>query len=209
MSVAVKICGLRDELALETAIEAGADFVGFVFAPSKRRIAPEEAAMLVRRLGVAGPKAVGVFVDEDPAIVRVIADVAGLDLVQLCGSERPEEEWGRPVIRVIRPVRRAQWAAWAPWIARGARLHIDTPGSAGGTGVVGDWTVASRVARRVPILLAGGLNPENVARAIAAVQPWGVDVSGGVERDGQKDPAAIRSFIQAARAARRPEGHQR
>ncbi|GIW08465.1 MAG: N-(5'-phosphoribosyl)anthranilate isomerase [Dehalococcoidia bacterium] len=211
MSIVVKICGLRDPAALEAAIEAGADFVGFVFAPSKRRVTPEEAAALRRQIGADRPRAVGIFVDESPATVRTVADTVGLDVVQLCGVESPEEDWGRPVIRAVRPRKRVPWRSLAEWTARDARLLVDSfqPGAFGGSGEVGDWAIAARIARRWPILLAGGLRPENVEHAILAVRPWGVDVSSGVERDGQKDPAKIRAFVERARAAAQSQGETR
>ncbi|MCS6801637.1 MAG: phosphoribosylanthranilate isomerase [Chloroflexota bacterium] len=211
MSVAVKICGLRDPAAVEAAVEAGAEFIGFVFAPSPRRVAPEEAAALRRRVPRGGPQIVGVFVNEAPATVRAIADTVGLDIVQLCGAESPQAEWGRPVIRAIRPAGRIPWRALAPWVAGGARLLVDSfkPGTFGGSGELGDWGLAARIARRWPILLAGGLRPDNVAAAIAAVRPWGVDVSSGVETAGRKDPAKIRAFVDQARAAFPKEGERR
>jgi phosphoribosylanthranilate isomerase len=208
VSVVVKICGLRDPAALEAAVAAGADFVGVVFAPSPRRVTPDEAAALRRRIPDGGPRLVGVFVDEAPATVRAIADTVGLDVVQLCGAEPLETDWGRPVIRAVRPSGRVPWRLLTPWTTCGARLLVDAfqPGHYGGTGALGDWRVAARVARRWPILLAGGLRPENVAAAIATVRPWGVDVSSGVERDGRKDPATIVSFIERARAAAHAQG---
>ena len=209
MSVAVKICGLREPRGLDAAIAAGADFVGFVFAPSRRRVTPEEAAALRRRVPPRGPATVGVFVDEPPATVRAVADVVGLDFVQRCGAEPPEADWGRPVLRAIRLRRRVPWRRLETWTSRGARLLVDsfTPGAFGGSGELGNWAVAARLAQRQPILLAGGLRPENVGAAIAAVRPWGVDVSSGVETDGEKDPAKISAFIAQARATA-PKGEQ-
>jgi phosphoribosylanthranilate isomerase len=199
----IKVCGLRDAAALSAAVEAGADLVGFVFAPSRRQVTPAVAAALVRLLPADGPRAVGVFVESDPATVRAIADTVGLAFVQLCGREQAGCDWGRPVIRALRPHHRVPWRELARWAATGARLLIDSwqPGSAGGSGVVGDWRLARRIAARYPLLLAGGLTPDNVAAAIAAVAPAGVDVSSGVETAGEKEPAKIRAFIQRARAA--------
>lgn len=202
-TVLTKICGLKTESAVETAAEHGADLIGFIFAPSRRRIDPPAAAALRSRLPATGaPGVVGVFVDEDPATVHAIADTVGLDYVQLCGRETVAEfaETGRPVIRAIRPNQRLQWRAYQRIVDSGADLLVDSfqPGSAGGSGVVGDWMLGERLARRFGILLAGGLTPENVGAAIASVRPLGVDVSSGVETAGVKDTEKIRRFLVAA-----------
>lgn len=206
--IAVKICGIKDATALEAAAEGGADYVGFVFAASRRKVTPDEAAALIRRLPERGPQAVGVFVDEQPGTVKAIADFAGLDMVQLCGNETVSMAigCGRPVIRSFQPRIRVSWQRYAAFVESGFRLMIDAyqPGLFGGTGTTGNWELAAKVARRYPILLAGGLTPETVGSAIAQVRPWGVDVSSGVETAGVKDPEKICAFLQAARAATVP-----
>ncbi|MCS7003463.1 MAG: phosphoribosylanthranilate isomerase [Dehalococcoidia bacterium] len=200
---AVKICGLSTEEAIEAA--ADADYVGFVFAPSSRRVTPARAAALARRLPVSGgPRRVGLFVNEDPTTIRAIVETVGLDLVQLCGDETPSDAraLGAPVLRATRPVGEVVWDDLAEGTAIG-RLVVDAhrPGAYGGTGALADWTLASAIAARWPVMLAGGLTPDNVAAAIHIVRPWAVDTSSGVETEGHKDPTKIRAFVAAARAA--------
>jgi phosphoribosylanthranilate isomerase len=220
-----KICGLRDWAALAAAAEGGAALVGFVFAPSRRQVTPDAAAALIHCLratyGAGAPLAVGLFVNETPARMVAFADACALDLVQLCGDEAPDAELlaalGRPVIRVLRPAAGsapavlAEAAAWqaAAQAADGAQgpvvglwgsrllVGLDTPhgGQYGGTGQTGDWALAAEVARHIPLMLAGGLTPANVAAACAMVRPWLADVSSGVEADGVKSPALIRAFL--------------
>lgn len=192
MSVFVKICGITTPAALEAAVAAGADAVGFVFhGPSPRNIAPRAAAALARRLP-RGILSVAVTLRPDrTAAVRILeefipdawqSDVADLDALELPASI---ERW--PVIR---------HAGGADAVAR--RTVFDAPAS--GQGMQGDWQGAAALARRCELILAGGLGPSNVAAAIAAVRPFGVDVSSGVERaPGVKEEALIRDFIAAAR----------
>ena len=226
--VAVKICGLRESDHALAAAEAGADLVGFVFAASKRQVTPGEARTLVRALraarGAAAPLTVALFVNEAPEQVAAVVRECGLDLVQLCGDEPADPAAlvtiGCPVIRILRAaeeeadalVARWQTAATAadalagpargPW---GSRLLIGLDaqhaGLYGGSGDLADWAMAARLAARGPVMLAGGLGPANVAAAIAAVRPWAVDVSSGVETAGTKDPALIADFIRRATGA--------
>jgi len=223
--VAVKICGLREPGHALAAAEDGADLIGFVFAPSKRRVTPDEARTLVQALrgarGAAAPLMVGLFVNEAPERVATIVRECGLDLVQLCGDEPADPvalaTIGCPVIRILRPAEDeaealvARWQAAAsaadalagpapgPW---GSRLLIGLDaqhaGLYGGSGVLADWALAARLAAQGPVMLAGGLGPANVAAAIATVRPWAVDVSSGVETAGTKDPALIADFIRRA-----------
>ena len=231
-TVRAKICGLRDAAALRAATDGGAALIGFVFAPSRRQVAPETVAALIRELraayGSAAPLCAGLFVNETPAAMVRILETCALDVVQLCGDEPPSAglllALGRPVIRVLRPAAAATpeevlavAAAWhaaaaaadeqgipvaGPW---GSRLLIglDTNhgGLYGGTGQTGDWALAAALARRMPLMLAGGLTPANVATACRAVRPWLADVSSGVELAGAKDPALIAAFLAAVRAA--------
>lgn len=203
----VKICGLQDEATALAAAAAGADFLGFVFAPSRRRVTPERArsaiAAVRSRAGALAPRMVGVFVDECPLLVADVAAYCGLDYVQLCGDESPSylRRLGVPVL-LARPTRgEATLAALAPYrdLATLFLLDASTPGARGGTGRLCDWATASLVARHFPVLLAGGLTPANVADAIAAVRPAGVDVSSGVETDGRKDPDKIAAFVAQAK----------
>ncbi len=209
----VKICGitrLDDALA---AIEAGADMLGFNFyPPSPRYIEPAACASLVAALRGRGAQAVlvGVFVNTPPAEVAAILDQCSLDLAQLSGDEPPEDlaGLGERAFKAIRPRDAAHAAELAAVYARYARraapptLLADASsgtGRFGGAGQTGNWEAATLLAARGPILLAGGLRPDNVAAAVAAVQPWGVDVASGVEASpGRKDGARMRAFVRAA-----------
>ena len=211
----VKICGLRRPEHAVAAVEAGADLLGFVFAESKRRVTPAEAAVCVAaaRRAVDRPVlAVGVFVDgPDDEIARAV-DVVGLDLVQLHGRTTVSGSAGG-AWSIIRALRVEPGATTADVVERTRRegeqgmppvaWFIDGyhPAAHGGTGTRADWSVAAAIAVEAPLVLAGGLTPENVPEAIRRVRPLGVDVSSGVERAGEKDPALIRAFVRAARQA--------
>ena len=206
---AVKICGIsRAEDAL-TAAEAGADFVGMVFAASRRRIGKAEAVEIVGALagGESRPRTVGVFVNDDIIKVNRLAKVCGLDIVQLSGDEPWDycRQIERTVFRVVHVSRGTTGREILAGLEKGrdVRLVLDTGSemSYGGTGERFDWAIAAEVAREVPLILAGGLTPENVAEAVAVVKPWGVDVSSGVETDGVKDPDRIRAFVNEVRRA--------
>ncbi len=154
------------------------------------------------------PLIVGVFAGMTPEEVNNIADAAGIDLVQLSGGEDDEfvRQIERPVMRVVH-VKEGMSAEDVedrsrPGIAAGLMLDTFSKSALGGTGESFDWSVAAELARTRPFLLAGGLNPENVAAAVAQVEPWGVDVSSGVETDGSKDIEKIRAFIRAAKGVR-------
>ena len=204
----VKICGLRAIEHALVAAEAGADLIGLVFAPSKRRVEPEAAAALVaalrahevgRRLRV-----VGLFVNEPAAHINALSAQVGLDFVQLSGDEEPAlaDALALPVIKAIRLDGSAREAAWLCQPAhRPLMVDAHVPGAYGGTGQRADWERAAQLAEERPVLLAGGLTPENVADAVMEVRPWGIDVSSGVERDGVKDEGRIRAFVANARAA--------
>jgi phosphoribosylanthranilate isomerase len=193
------------------AAEAGVDFLGFLFAESRRRVSPERARTIIEAARNAGGsfRAVGLFVGATPAEVTAVHRVAGLDLVQLHGEYEAEDLKAMPVpaIVVIRaspddPLEDLLNRASAAMAAGAEMIMIDGyhPTLMGGTGLRADWNVARALAEAVPLLLAGGLDSENVASAIGHVQPFGVDVSSGVERDGTKSPERIAAFIQAARA---------
>lgn len=202
----VKICGLRTVEAGLAALDAGADFLGFVFAPSRRRLSVEEGAELIaalRALRPTGWPAVGLFVDAPLAEVQATVARCGLDYVQLCGSEDAgyARQVGRPVLRSV-PVGELPPLRWPTPADLGAwRLLFDAqvPGRHGGTGQSFRWEMVRGHAEGA--FLAGGLTPANVAEAIAVCRPWAVDVSSGVERDGAKDPELIRAFIAAAKGA--------
>jgi phosphoribosylanthranilate isomerase len=204
--IAVKICGLTSVQQAVTALEAGADLLGFIFyPPSHRYLCPARAAEIVARCRAdfAGRwRAVGVFVNVPLEEVRAVSQQVDLDLVQLAGDEAADycRQVGRPVIKVVRidqdgrPTGPTEASAWGA-----ERILLDTqrPGSFGGTGESYDWAGVRPFAAGA--LLAGGLSPANVRLAVRQAQPWGVDVSSGVERDRVKDATLIRQFLQEVR----------
>ncbi len=206
----VKICGITSAQDAQLAVEAGADALGFVFfAMSPRKISVERAAEIARAVP-KGVRRVGVFVNESPAEMARVADAVGLDLLQLHGDEPPEALAGlvRPALKAVRVGKGFAEEEALRYASRAAGLLVDTrlPGETqlpGGTGVPFDWSLVKGLAARVPFLmLAGGLDPANVAEAIRVVRPHAVDVSSGVEAlPGRKDPARVRAFVQAAREA--------
>lgn len=211
----IKVCGLREPEHAVAAATAGADLIGFIFAPARRQVTPGQARACIgaARAAVSRPVvAVGVFVDETPDRIAEVVEVAALDAVQLHGDEPPKFAAALPVpaLKAFKPkpgdaedgVASAILALLDPASGVVAAL-VDGyhPGSSGGAGVVADWDLAARLAQRAPLLLAGGLDPENVARAIRQVRPLGVDVSSGVEIHGTKDAARIAAFVAAAKRA--------
>ncbi len=245
----IKICGCMKVADAVAAAEAGADFIGIMFAAaSRRRVSPEEAALIVRAVGTplreleqdepsplqrhrgdpsAGnidtietwfahgaealdrllarkrPLVVGVFEDQDIEDVNQIADETGIDLIQFAGSEPWSDALlaNRQAIQVLRQRPGMTAADIIDYLQPAAALAFMLDPSSG-TGTNGDWDAAAAIAKRLPLWLAGGLTPENVAEAITHVRPWLVDVSSGVETDGAKDPAKITAFVQAARGVK-------
>ncbi len=210
----VKICGLtRVEDALYAA-EVGADLLGMVFYPlSPRYVTVEQARQIVRAVRDAGfrhVRIVGVTVNAPRYFLDRLLTEVGVDLLQLHGDEAPVilSEYAGKAYKALRPRSEEELDLDAPWFLDvgpkdGPRLLLDANTEAyGGSGVLANWKVAQRLARRYPILLAGGLTPENVAQAIRAVRPWGVDVSSGVEKEpGRKDPNKVREFILQAKGS--------
>lgn len=204
MTIEIKICGLTRAEDARLAWEAGADYLGVVLYAGSPRGVTADAVQAIREALPAGARVVGVFVNESPAAVGRVAAACRLAAVQIHGDELPGgfEACGVPVWRAVR----AAGGVWTPEPARwpAARYVADAaaPGLYGGSGQRTDWPAAAGLARRVPVMLAGGLTPGNVADAVRAVRPLGVDVSSGVERaPGIKDPEAVVRFIRAARAA--------
>lgn len=196
----VKICGITTLEAAKAAEEAGVDFIGFVFAPSKRRISPDAAADIAKHLSPAVKK-VGVFVNETKENIEQIAKMVGLDYIQLHGDEdaRFALELGMPVIKAF-PIEVVSDETLRAYPCE--FYVIDSPGTTyrGGSGNVFDWSRLERLnIDRRKLILAGGLNEQNVAKAISAVRPVGVDVSSGVETNGKKDVGKIKRFVQAAK----------
>ncbi len=206
----VKICGITSAEDARVAVEAGADALGFVFwQMSPRRVDLARAAAIARELPPFVLR-VGVFVDAPRDELARVADAVGLDLLQLHGEEPPDAFAGLPrrALKAVRVGRGFSVEESLRYLPAAAGLLLDTrlPGETqlpGGTGVPFDWSLVKGLAARVPFLvLAGGLGPANVADAIRAVRPQAVDVSSGVETlPGRKDPAKIKAFVAAARAA--------
>ena len=214
MAVKVKICGLTNLADAKVAIDAGADYLGFILFPkSPRYIAPAQVAALLAELTLpAHVQSVGVFVNTPVDEVQEILNQTGLHLAQLHGDEPAsalEALRGR-AFKAVRPADAAtaqQSAAFTPYPAPTApQLLLDAyhPTAYGGTGHRADWALAADVAHTTPrLLLAGGLTAENVADAIATVAPWGVDVASGVEAaPGRKDHDQVRAFVIHAKRAR-------
>ncbi len=201
----IKICGLCDVETAVFAAEQGADLLGFVFAESTRKVTPEQARGIIRELPLS-VNTVGVFVDEDSSVINETADFCGLDMVQLHGRETPEEclKISVPVIKGIKIKDKSSPEDMAGYKDCVAMFVLDTfiPGSAGGTGKAFDWNLARYGAEYGKILLAGGLTPANVSRAVRVAGPFGVDVSSGVESCGKKDLSKIEAFIASVRGKR-------
>ncbi|NJN16057.1 MAG: phosphoribosylanthranilate isomerase [Oscillochloris sp.] len=208
----VKICGIQTISHALAATTAGADLIGLVFAPSRRRVTIDIAAAIsvaVRSQPGPIPQIVGLFVNEAAPAINAVVDAVGLDVIQLSGDEPAAlaQDLARPVIAALRmdgSPREAGWLTYAATqLSTFPRLLVDAhvDGAYGGTGTLADWKRAAVLAAQTPLLLAGGLNPANVATAIAAVRPAGVDVSSGVETNGRKDETKIEAFIAAARMA--------
>ncbi len=206
----IKICGIKTIETALAATEAGADMLGFNFYPSSSRyITPEICAEIIAscKLQVASFLAVGVFVNEKPQKINKIMDICQLDLAQLAGDETLDDLTALEG-KAFKAVRPGSFQEANELLVKFARdqapaLLVDAhvKGAYGGTGETGDWSLAKHVASQVPILLAGGLNAENVTAAVGVVRPWGVDVASGVESSpGVKDPAKISAFIATARS---------
>ncbi len=210
----VKICGIRDKTHALTAAQAGADFLGLVFATSRRQVSPQKALPLVEVIRGLRSRAavVGVFVNAAAQEVNHIADYCQLDWVQLSGDETWQycQELKKAIIKVIHVSSGQKTDEILADIETGYQLLPEKElvclldsrmaGAYGGTGQVFNWQLAREVSVRFPVMIAGGLTPANVGRLIRQVQPWGVDVSTGVESNGLKDASKIRAFIKAVRS---------
>jgi phosphoribosylanthranilate isomerase len=201
----VKICGITNVEDARAAVEAGADAIGLIFAPGSPRLVEPTAAHEIASAVPAHVKKVGVFVNEAVETVNRLAREVPLDLVQLHGAETPE--FTRlvevPVIKAVRVRGAIDVEHLRAYKASAILLDTYVEGAHGGTGRTFDWDLARPVVRAgLPVLLSGGLTPENVAEAVRRVQPWGVDVSSGVEsRPGRKDHDKVRAFIANAKGA--------
>jgi len=211
----IKICGLREEAHALAAAEAGADFIGLVFARSPRQVTPAQAEKIVAALKQSGSatEVVGVFVNGPAAQVNRVAETCHLDWVQLSG----DEPWqyclaiNKPIIKALRVRKYQHPDTVRANLAIGERVlsskkHVylldsQVKGKYGGTGTAFDWSLAQSATEQFSVIIAGGITPENVAQAIKMAAPCGVDVSSGVETDGTKDINKIRALIEAARKA--------
>ena len=201
----VKMCGMKSFAAACAAQEAGADYIGFVFAKESRRyVAPDTAREICAAIG--GVEKVGVFVDTAPEEMNEIAAYCGLDYIQLHGHEPAEaaRRVNRPVIKAYRYGDDFDAAAANGYPAEIILIDSYVPGAAGGTGTVFRWEAAAREVARVtkPVLIAGGIVAENVGTAMEIFHPFGVDVSGGLEENGEKSAEKIRMFMDAVRTAK-------
>lgn len=198
----VKICGLRRPEDIDFANRLRPDAIGFVFAPgSRRRVTPEEALALKRRL-VPGIRAVGVFVGASPEAIAAVVATGAIDAVQLHGPDGDEERIAAlralvPSVRLVRALKVRGADDLAAAEASSADLVLLDAGA--GDGVPFDWRLLADHPLRRPFFLAGGLTPENVAEAIRLARPHGVDASSGVETDGFKDFQKMQTFIAEAR----------
>ena len=203
--VKIKICGIRRLEEAEAAVDGGADALGFNFWPgSPRYVSPEAARQIIGRL-TPFAAAIGVFVDEVPEMIETLASDLGLTAVQLHGNESPESCANIRCVRTIKALRVGE--GFEPqsihrYPVNLILLDAAVPGSYGGTGKTLDWKTAAECARLMPIILAGGLTADNLAEAIAVVQPCAIDVCSGVEAEpGRKDLAKLREFLVAAAKA--------
>jgi phosphoribosylanthranilate isomerase len=205
----VKVCGITCLEDAQMAVHLGADAIGFIFAPSPRRISPEKAREIV---GAIPPfvKTVGVFVDESPEVVRQIMQFCGLDLIQFHGDESPEAcgEFMPCAIKAFR----VRDGSMLPSIRhyqgkiRAMLLDAFSHERAGGTGQTFDWDIAvTAKGLNIPVILSGGLNPSNIGDAISKVKPFAVDVNSGIEeRPGKKDHLLMKELMREIEAL---EGH--
>jgi len=215
----IKICGLREVAHALVAAEAGAHYLGVICWPGSRRyVEPERIKAILNAMNTTfdyqiRPLVVGVFVNATAESITELVRICGLDLVQLSGDEGWADCDALPV-PVLKALRVPPERPAADLLAeldhelpvhrgRAGKVLIESyvAGQFGGTGQTANWGVAGEVARHHPFLLSGGLTPENVGEAVRTVRPWGVDVASGVETDGVKDAAKIRSFIAAVHAA--------
>ena len=213
----VKICGLSEIEHALVAGRAGADFIGLVFASSRRQVSAQKALQLVEAVHSQRPcpTVVGVFANAVAQEVSHIADYCRLDWVQLSGDESWQycQEIKRPIIKAVHVSASRTAEEILNEIEVGYQLCLKydliclldsrVRNAYGGTGEAFDWQLAEEVSARFPVIIAGGLTPANVGHLVSEVRPWGVDVSTGVETRGQKDALKISAFV---RAVRRAEG---
>ena len=200
----IKICGIKTLKDALAAIEAGADYLGFNFYPKSVRFIEKPAcAEITSVLKREHPqiKLVGVFVNSSVEEIKDILQTCQLDLAQLHGDETPETfaQLAPHAFRAFRGIPESN-AGYERDEAPTMLIDAAVKGVYGGSGVTADWAAAAELAKKYPLLLAGGLTPENVADAVRQVQPWGVDVASGVESaPGEKDAEKMLAFVKAVR----------
>lgn len=196
--VKVKICGITNLKDARHALDCGADALGFVFAESPRKVSVEQASAVIRALG-PWIVTVGVFVNQNAVTIKRIAKICGLNAVQLHGDERPgliKKLRPLKVIKAFRVSSRSDLPTWKAYPADAFLLDTKIEGLFGGSGKSFDWKIAADLKTDRPIILSGGLDPQNVRQAVGVTRPYAVDVSSGVERyPGKKDPAKVKRFI--------------
>jgi phosphoribosylanthranilate isomerase len=208
----IKICGIKNEVDALIAARAGADYIGMVFAESTRRVTPAQASVIISILkeNKVKAKTVGIFVNTPPLTVRRIAGECALDVLQFSGDEDLEYclAFSRPVIKAFK-IHDSESVETTLKQLEGIKgknkltimLDAAAPGKYGGTGKSFDLNLAKTIMNKYPVIIAGGLNPENVGQVIKTLKPWGVDVSSGVETKGVKDMTKVIKFITAVREA--------
>lgn len=199
----IKICGITDPDDALAACEAGVDALGFIFYPkSPRCVSPGRAREIIAALPRTVAK-VGVFVNDDPERIEEIAEVCGLDLLQLHGDETPKFCQQFPssmVIKALSPRTAADLKGIVDYPVRAVLVDAFAPGLYGGTGKVSNWELARTIGESVPLILSGGLNSSNIQDAIASVSPRSVDINSGVESvPGRKDHDRVREIIEMIR----------
>jgi phosphoribosylanthranilate isomerase len=213
-STRIKLCGIRDKAHALAAVEAGADFIGLIFAPSPRQVSPARAREIASAVKKSSDttKVVGVFVNAPSSQVNELADFCALDWIQLSGDESWEycQELKKTIIKVIHVSSGQKTDEILADIETGYQLLPEKElvclldsrvgGAYGGTGQVFNWQLAREVSVRFPVMIAGGLTVANVGQLVREVKPWGVDVSTGVESNGLKDASKIRAFVEAVRS---------
>jgi phosphoribosylanthranilate isomerase len=202
--VKVKICGITNIEDANTAAELGVDVLGFIFAPSPRKIEPKKARDIIRTIPPF-VKTVGVFVNEDPSLIKKLISFCGLDMVQLHGDESPDicQDLMPRSIKSFWLKDESSLQTISSYCGKVRAFLFDTYAEdvRGGTGKTFDWDLAIKGKKLgFPIILAGGLNPSNIKEAISAVKPEAVDVNSGVEKHpGKKDHVAIKKLMEAIR----------
>ncbi len=217
----IKICGITDVESAIAIAGISIDYLGLVFAESRRRVSPEKALQIVKAVHnlKKRPLIVGVFVNAPAGEVNGVAEYCRLDMVQLSG----DESWSYcldirySLIKVIHVQIKSTMEQIASEIEEGYKTGLkqkpvcllDTKAGEtyGGTGKAFDWKVAEDISARYPLIIAGGLTPENVGKLVRNMNPWGVDVSSGVESGGEKDIHRIYDFVKAVRQAEKEAGN--